>query len=429
MEPNELLKQAVEDLAGVRTDLFAQIEKQNEEIKQLKETKPETASAIEKFEGLIREIEEKLTEEAKSATDRMDSIEADAKRFAPSGGEEAKALGTQFTESTAYKTWSELGTGLSAAFQFKSFFPKVPGSQRKATLTTVATSPQDFRVPGFSGPPLPRLVMRDLMPVNPTTANAISFMRETSFDADGLAVLNYGPAAPVAEGAAKPEGDLRMTEVIQPLEVIAHNLPISRQALADTGQLEAYLNQRLVTGVAWQEERQILLGTGTTPQIQGLLTDAGRQIYDKATPGLGETTDTLLDAIRRATTLAHVEEYTPDGVAIHQTNFEELELLKGSNLHYIYLQVPSSGSGAPRQFFTMPLVVTNAMPVNTALVGAFSQGTALWDREEANVRMSDSHGTNFTSNIVVMLAEERVCQTIYRPDAFVEVQNIDQPST
>jgi HK97 family phage major capsid protein len=53
------------------------------------------------------------------------------------------------------------------------------------------------------------------------------------------------------------------------------------------------------------------------------------------------------------------------------------------------------------------------------LVGAFGLAGQLWDREQANVRISEHHADYFARNMLAILAEERLALTVYRPEAFV----------
>ena len=69
----------------------------------------------------------------------------------------------------------------------------------------------------------------------------------------------------------------------------------------------------------------------------------------------------------------------------------------------------------------MPVIVTNSINSGEALVGAFNLGAMLWDREEASVRISESHSDYFTKNMLAILGEERVALTVFRPEAFVSI--------
>jgi HK97 family phage major capsid protein len=188
--------------------------------------------------------------------------------------------------------------------------------------------------------------------------------------------------------------------------------------------LEAYVNDRLRYGVLFEEERQLLYGTGSSPQIQGILTEIGVQNYNWS-DGVVTPVDSKIDAIRRAMGQAQVNEHNPTGLVVNSVDWTDIQLAKGTDGHYIWASV---GSGTEQRFFLLPIAVTNAIASGTALIGAFQTATTLWDREQVGIRVSESHASFFIENMVAILAEERVSQTIYRPDAFVTVTFDAAPS-
>jgi HK97 family phage major capsid protein len=66
-------------------------------------------------------------------------------------------------------------------------------------------------------------------------------------------------------------------------------------------------------------------------------------------------------------------------------------------------------------------VSTNAIAKGTVLVGDFTRGSAVHDRQNASIRISDSHSDFFTKNLWALLAEVRIAQSILRPNAFVRL--------
>ena len=56
----------------------------------------------------------------------------------------------------------------------------------------------------------------------------------------------------------------------------------------------------------------------------------------------------------------------------------------------------------------------------TFLVGSFREGATLWERDTDRLHLSDSHASNFTSNILTLLAELRAALTVLKPSAFVK---------
>lgn len=233
-----------------------------------------------------------------------------------------------------------------------------------------------------------------------------------------------GAAAIVAEGALKPEALLELVERTANAAVIAHYIKITRQAADDANQIMAYIEDRMLYGLARAEEVQLLYGSGTGGNLQGLMTHPRAQSYAWSAGSVG---DTKLDAVRRAVTIAQVREFEPTGVVMNPLDFEDVELAKGDDGHYIWMQAPAEGAG--NRIWRLPLVVTNAMAETDFLVGGFASGAAaLWDREQANVQIATENEDDFIRNKRTLLAEERLIFTITAPEAFVVGDFDAQPS-
>jgi len=164
------------------------------------------------------------------------------------------------------------------------------------------------------------------------------------------------------------------------------------------------------------EDGALLYGTGTTPQIQGIMTHASAQAFTAA------GTDTKLVALRRAQTLVQVAELQADGYVVNPNDWEDVELAKGEDGHFIWVNTAANSlnGGGAASIWRLPVVVTNAMVETQFLCGAFGVGGAtLYDRESVNVRFSESHASLFIYNALALLAEERIAVAWKRPEAFV----------
>lgn len=218
--------------------------------------------------------------------------------------------------------------------------------------------------------------------------------------------MRGGAAAGVAEAGAKPEAAMVVELQTATAQVIAHWLPTSRQVLDDVPGLRAMVDNELLYGLLRKEESALLYGTGTSPELQGIMTNGNAWTYT------GVTGDTKLDAIRRAMTFVYLSEMDPSGAVLAPEDWEGVELAKGNDGQYLLVDAGS-------RVWRIPVVVTTAMDTGDFLVGAFDQGAMLYDREQANVRFSEHHSTYFTYNLLAILAEERVAVAWKRPDAFV----------
>lgn len=216
---------------------------------------------------------------------------------------------------------------------------------------------------------------------------------------------------PTAEASYKPAMDLVLEELTCNLQTVATWLPVTNQLMHDAPRLRAYINGRMQENLFQTEDRQVLYGSGTSPQIQGITTAAGVQTYAWSS---GDVGDNRMDAILRAATLASVAEYDVDAVLMNWTDWARLATAKGTDGHYVM------GYDASRkQVWAIPAYPVSYVTAGTFLVGAFKQGAELFDNNTLTLRLTDSHADNFVKNILVMLLEERIGLAPIRPEAFV----------
>jgi HK97 family phage major capsid protein len=118
--------------------------------------------------------------------------------------------------------------------------------------------------------------------------------------------------------------------------------------------------------------------------------------------------------------------YEPSGVVVHPSDWEKLELAKDAQGQYLIALSVAMG-GEPK-VWRMPVVDTPAIAQGTCLTGAFGTGAQLYDREQANIRISEQHSDFFIRNAIVILAEQRLALAVKRPEAFVKVTFDNAPA-
>lgn len=403
------LKQVLDTLKGhindTTTEIKSLLDKQDGEIKQFGESTEKTGKAIDVATKRIDELHEEL----KAAQTRMDEMEKKGGRLFGGQGEEIKSLGQRFVGSEAYKNFDAGSHSRSDAVEIKSFY----GGRKTLTGDPLGSVPaylySPHRMPGIITPPDRLQRVRDLIPVLQTTQGSIEYVVETGFTNNAATVPEYKDT----DTGNKPKSSLAFSVENMSMRTIAHWLPVTRQILADATGLQSYIDTRLIYGLKLTEDEQILYGDGTGSNLQGIMTADGVQEYKWSG---GKAGDNKIDAIRRAMTKARVAEYPVTGIVLHPNDWEDIELLKGSDGHYIWVRVTEGGE---QRLWRVPVVDTTAINEGDFLTGAFMMATALWDREQASIRVSDSHADFFTKNLLAILAEERLAQTIYRPEAFV----------
>lgn len=358
----------------------------------------------EKFKELD-EQKKKMDEQAEKmeeAQKRIDEFEKKMQRPGYSGGEDIKTPGQEFTEGGTFKEMNEKKQLSCAPVNVKSFYKADP----LVTAITGGNLAVALRFPEIIAPPERAMRIRDLLTIQPIGTNAIDYVEETGF------TIN---AEPVAEGEDKPKSVLSFELKTEAVKTLAHWIPVSRQVLADVSQIKGYIDKRLMYGLKKVEEDQILYGDGVAPNLTGIMVNTGIQTYKWSDGTVG---DTKIDCIRRAMTLARLAEYEISGIVLAPQDWEDIELLKGDDNHYIWITVTQGGQS---RLFRIPVIETTAMTAKEALAGAFALGAYLWDREQASIRVAEQHEDYFLKNLVVILAEERIALTVFRPQAFIKI--------
>jgi len=271
--------------------------------------------------------------------------------------------------------------------------------------------------------------VRDLFPARTTTAAVIEYFRQTGFVSGGGWSGNNASVVPEYSGGnfgAKPQSTMTFVGEQAPVRTIAHWEAAHRNVLADEPQLRSIIDNELLYGLRLQEDSQILSGTGTGEDLQGILTTADIQTYRWQDGETSPVADTKADALRRALTLSYLAYYEPTGIIVHPSDWEDIELTK--NEQGTYLLAMSVAGGAESRVWRVPVIDTPAIAEGTALVGAFGTGAQLYDREAASIRISEQHSDFFVRNAVVVLAEERLALAVKRPEAFVKVSFDSAPA-
>jgi HK97 family phage major capsid protein len=289
---------------------------------------------------------------------------------------------------------------------------------RATTLTEDAASggklltPQ--YLPGITQILYKRLVVADLMGSGTADSNAITYMVETLFT---------NAAAPVLEGAAKPESALAFDQKTDPVSKIAHWLPVTEELLEDVAAIASYINARLTLGVQLAEEDQLLNGNGTPPNLLGILNRVG--LATAVARNAGATPpETNADAIaRQIAAIAATAFVYPDGIVMHPTNLFTTLTSKDSSGQYYG---PGPFSALPTAtIWGLPVAPTPSIVAGTALVGAFSTQAQVFRKGGIRVEASNSHQDFFIKNLVAIRAEERLALAVYRPGAFGKVTGLN----
>jgi len=370
-------------------------------MNQVKEIAEKALAEAAKGVGMTDDLKEKADEsllKMNALTEQVADIEQKLARGGGNKNTPEKTIGEQFVEDQGVKDWAQSSPSKGKAdVRFKATITSATTDTAGAAGAAVETT----RLPGILALPQRRLTVRDLISPGRMDGNALEYVRETGFT---------NSAAPVAETAAKPESDLKFDLVTTSAKVIAHWMKASRQILDDFSQLRSIIDQRLLYGLAYVEEGQLLNGDGTGQNLHGIIPQA--TAYAAAfTPDA----PTAIDTLRLAQLQAALAEYPATGHVMHPTDWARIELEKDTTGRYI-IGNPQGMIGPT--LWGLPVVATQAIAVDKFLTGAFRLGAQLFDRWDARVEAGFVND-DFIKNLVTILAEERLALAVYRPEAFI----------
>lgn len=395
-----------------------------EETKSVAELAAEIKTAFEKKHDAVREIAEKALAEAEKgvplsttakeladqaiagmneAKARLDDVEQKMASRGNQNEAEVKSLGEFVTDNAEVKAFLESRASKgSVGMEVKAII---------SSLTTAANgSAGDLivpdRVPGVVGVPTRKLTMRDVITGGRTDKNSVQFIQETSFTNNAATVTETA-------GTAKAQSDIYFDIVTSNVTTIAHWVQATRQILDDVPMLQSYINGRLIYGLKYVEDNQILNGGGTGTDLNGIYTQATASTANLAVIA----TPTKLDVLRVAILQASLANLPATAIVLHPTDWMTIETTKDTAGAYIVGD--PTGRLQPR-IWGLPVVETQAMTSGAFLTGAFEGGAQLFDRWDARVEISTEDNTNFRQNLVTILAEERLALAVYNTLAFVK---------
>lgn len=315
---------------------------------------------------------------------------------------ELKSLGQRVVESVQYKTRGDR----KGAFTFDA--PDVD----LQTLLQFKTLMQTGVNPGYAAPnprtslvvPFPNRPLRvvDLIPITPTDVNTVKWMEETTFTNN---------ASMTGEGYTKPESTLDWTERTSPVRKIAHVMHITDEVMEDIPGFMSLINNDMVLMLGLKEETQIILGSGIGQELTGFLNVSTINSQAFST----NNADTILKAMTKV-------QWTGYGnvtaILMHPSNWETTRLIKGATNQDYVLGSPLIDV-SPR-LWGVPVVITNAITQNTALVGDFAMFSEIRRKMGVTVDVATMNGTDFVENKLLIRAEMREALLVKRGSAFTQ---------
>ncbi|HEX5933525.1 MAG TPA: phage major capsid protein [Pseudorhizobium sp.] len=385
-------KTAAELAAEVKRDF----ETKHDKVKEIAEKALAEAEKGTPLAQTAKELADQAITAMTEAKARLDEIEQKMARSREQG-HDALTAGERFVEDEGFKSFAgqtrPRGRHIVEVKDITSLTTDAAGS--------VGSLVQPQRVAGTELPQR-RMTIRALLAQGNTNSNSIEYDKEKVFT---------NSAAPVAEGALKAQSELQFEDATAPVRTIAHWMRASVQILADAPGLRSMIDQRLRYGLAYAEEQQLLNGSGSGQNLEGLITAATAY----SAPG-SLTAATPVDVVRLMILQVALAEYPANGIVMNPIDMAAIEMAKDTAGGYL---IGDPQGTIQKRLWGLPVIETQAIAVDKALVGAFNLAAQIFDRQDATVEVSTEDQDNFVKNKVTIRAEERLALAIYREAALV----------
>lgn len=398
--------------------------------------KAQRAAAIKAAQDLINEAkgakrdltaDEQATVEAKFAeveeldTKIKDATESDAlmdrmKSFGPVDEDRdeveagAKSLGEHFVKSVSKDELQRVKTVSGSVVAAPEFKAAGDTQGTPSTLAPWLTTYDRTVVRAFRRPVVSDVLGTGTLGGN---SNAVTYLVEGAVE---------GAFTTVAAAGAKPQFHVAdPIQVTDALKKIAGFLKFTDEMVEDADFWVSEINQRGLYLLALAEENQLLNGDGAGSNILGLLNRDGIQTETAA-----DNTDNAEAIFRAMSKIQSETGLTADGVIINPADYETLRLGKDGNGQYFGGGYFSGQYGNGEVEWQPPVwglrtVVSAAVPANTAVVGAFGAAATVYRKGGVRVETTNSHASDFTSNLITTRIEERIALAVRYSKAVVDV--------
>lgn len=322
---------------------------------------------------------------------------------------DTRSIGQRYVDADGVKEWLEGGArgqspAMTADLEYRAVTDVTLGATSGGALTRaqrLTRIGQDFLDR--------RVFLLDLLPSIPVTQGAVEYVQDQTPMAD-LA----DKAVEVAEDTVKPQAGPTFGVISEAIPTIAAWSNITRQTAADVPQVMGYLDGRLRYSLRRRADGQAINGNGTPPNMKGLLNRTGIVAY---APGVAEG---RFISIRHGIRLMEDVEAVPEIIVLNPADAELFDLTNAvtAGIHVTPDDQPDLSRS--RTAWGLTQVHSTALAAGTALL-VDPMAVAVLDRQQVTSYMTDSHASNFTSNVLTLLLEARLGLALFEPKGVCKI--------
>lgn len=362
-----------------------------EDIKQIKSDLDITIKSLDKFQMWVKNNGAQRVEvEVKSLNERIkEAVEENADQIAKFNKKEIKSLVIEI------KAVADVSVGNITG-------GSVWGSQyRPGIIMNQNTMTQ----------------MRELITVsNAGPGTDYYFMRENGAGEGSIAPTSEkGTAAATTQATGlKPQFDLDLVEASVKFETIAGWMRVSNKAMKNIPNFVSFLQKRLPVKLMDVESSQILYGTGTSPEIKGILT-AGN--FVASTSGATVLVEKIIDDLAL---LEDTYKRLATGIAMRPVDYFGFFKNKAAGSGEYDLPQGCIFQNGILYIMGIPVAKTTALTTGDYVVGDFVMGTELLVQDGIILKFFEQDGDNVKTNSTTARIEETVALPVYGPDYFIK---------
>jgi HK97 family phage major capsid protein len=368
-----------------------------ESIKNVQEEQKNGKVSLKAFEDKVKELGDKQLELSKSLADVTQALDKNTKAL--NATNEVKSLGQKVAAHEAIKNYQ----GGTATFKISTKADTINKSPAANSITRNTITPA-YQAGMVTMPDQP-LQIEQLIPHIPVSVDAIEYTKEGSVT-DGSKI--------VAEGEKLGE-----TTVTNPTLHTANCVNIgaytvvTHQLLTNESALAAFIETKMQYKLKLNIENQLVNGNGTSTQLGGLLHEGNFTDKTTAVQGkLPKSGATLLDFALLLKTEFEKQYIVPERLLLNPDDWTQLALLKDANGHYI---LGGPQLLATKNLWGLPVMTTPFVAAGKYILGNFTLGATIYDREALDFRISDSDGENFKSMLYTFRVNRRLGFAVENP--------------
>ena len=257
-------------------------------------------------------------------------------------------------------------------------------------------SVESVRTGDYVPAPRTRVTLLDLIPQTPTPNPVVKYDEETK---------NLSAAASIDQGATYQESEFTIEERSVDTDKSGTFIQVSEELLQDAPEMRARMDGALMSqlyrriqadiiGGTLQNAAEFVTGAANNTAITGFLDIASANIneFDTQTGLASGEKKNEIEAIEEAVELVYrIGIAEADALLMNSQDWVKIKTLQSTTGNFIL-----RGANAPlweparRMIDEWPVVLCNALPTGTIIVGAFREHSAIRDRQSVQVRIQEA---------------------------------------